>query len=413
MIKLVLPASRNPVNKYTGTSIFCSELKSENLLYFIVVDTCSNYTKSADNTGCAVSYVRLCGYVIKMDPLTVCALNYALCAKDHAVGIILRERLENRVYTLDGKLLGSLTAKAGEHLVSVMMVSVIVTSAGAMLTVLVMIVVMLVLVAVALLIVMVMMLVIVAAALLTVVMMLVLVAVALLIVVVMLVLVTMALFTVVMLVIVAMALLTVVMMLVLVTAALFIVVVVMLVFVTAALFIVVVMVLVIVTMALFIVVVMLVIVAVALFIVVMMVMMVLMLFLKSLKRRVESILFLHSGEDILAVELVPRSGYNGCCSVVLSDKLNCAFNLLRLGNVGMRKNYRRCVSNLIVIELAKVLHIHLALIYIGNGGKAVKLGVLCLNRLYRLDYIGELTYSAGLDDNSVGMEFVKHLNERL
>ena len=79
----------------------------------------------------------------------------------------------------------------------------------------------------------------------------------------------------------------------------------------------------------------------------------------------------------------------------------------------MRKNYRRCISNLIVIELTKVLHIHLTLIYVGNGGEAVKLCVLCLNRLYRLDNVGELTYSAGLDDNSVGVEFVKHLFKRL
>ena len=355
-----------------------------------------------------MSYVRLCRYVIEVDPLTVCALDYTLCAKDHTVGIILGECLENRVYTFNSKLLGSLTAKAGEHLVSVVMVTVIVTSTRAMLTVFVVVVVMLVLVTMALF--TVVMLVIVTVTLFIVVM-LVLVAMALFIVV-MLVLVAVTLLIVVVIVLVAMALFIVVMMLVLVTVAL-LTVVVMLVLVTVTLLIVVVM-LVIVTVALFTVMVMLVIVAMALLtVMVMVVMVVLMLLLKSLKRRIKSILLLHSGEDILAVELVPRSGYNGCCSVVLSDKLNCAFNLLSLGNVGMRKNYRRCVSDLIVIELAKVLHIHLALIYVCNGGEAVKLSVLCLNRLYRFDYVGELTYSAGLDDNSIGMEFVKHLFKRL
>ena len=316
MIKLVLPASRKPVNKYTGTSIFCSELKSENLLYFIVIDTCTNYTESADNTGCAVSYVRLCGYIIKVDPLTVCALNYTLCTKDHAVGIILGECLENRVYTFNSKLLGSLTTKAGEDLVSVVMVVIVtMTSTRTMLTVFVVVVVVIVIMAMALFIV-VMMLVLVAVALLIVmVMMLVFVAVALFIVVVMLVFVAVALFIVV------------VMMLVIVTAALLIVVMMVFVLVAAALFIVVMM-LVLVAAALLIVVVMMLVIVAAALLIVMVVMVVLMLLLKSLKRRIKSILLLHSGENVLAVELIPRSGYDSCGSVVLSDKLNCAFNLL-------------------------------------------------------------------------------------
>ena len=129
-MKLVLPASRKPVNKYTGISIFCSELKSENLLYLIIINIRTNYAKTTDNTGRAISYVRLCRYVIKVYPLTVFTFNYTLCTKDHAKRVILGESLENRVYTLDSKLLGGLAAKAGEHFVSmVMMVIVIMTSA--------------------------------------------------------------------------------------------------------------------------------------------------------------------------------------------------------------------------------------------------------------------------------------------
>ena len=79
----------------------------------------------------------------------------------------------------------------------------------------------------------------------------------------------------------------------------------------------------------------------------------------------------------------------------------------------MRKNYRRCISNLIVIELTKVLHIHLTLINVGNGGEAIQLCIGSLNRLYRLDNVGELTNSTRLNNNSVGMELVKHLSKRL
>ena len=85
LMKLVLPASRNPVNKYTGTSIFCSELKSENLLYLIIINAGTNYAKTADNARCTGSYIRLSRNVIEVNPLAVLSLDYTLCAKDHTV----------------------------------------------------------------------------------------------------------------------------------------------------------------------------------------------------------------------------------------------------------------------------------------------------------------------------------------
>ena len=148
-------------------------------------------------------------------------------------------------------------------------------------------------------------------------------------------------------------------------------------------------------------------------VVVVMLVMMLVLFLKLVKCILKAILLLHCGENVLAVELVPRSSNDSSGSVVLSDKLNGSLDLLCLGKIGVREDNRGRVGDLIVIELAKVLHIHLTLINVGNGGKAIKLGVICLDRLNSLDNVGELTYSAGLDDNSVGMEFVKHLDKCL
>ena len=148
-------------------------------------------------------------------------------------------------------------------------------------------------------------------------------------------------------------------------------------------------------------------------IVVMLVMVMLMLLFKCQKCGVKSILLLHSGEDILSVELVPRSGNDSSGSIVLSDKLDSRLNLLCLGKVGVRKDDGGCVGNLVVIELAEVLHIHLALVNVGDGGEAIENGVLSLNGLYRLDNVRELTNSAGLNENSVGMELVKHLDKRL
>ena len=403
-MKLVLPASRNPVNKYTGTSIFCSELKSENLLYFIIVDARADDTKSADDTCCAIANVRLCGNVIEVDPLSVLTLYDALGTQNHTEGVILREGLENTLNLGDGELLGGLTAEAGEYLVSVVMVvTVVMTSALAMLVVVVMVMLVIVTVtsALAMLVVVVMVMLMIvtvtsAFAMLVVVVMVMLVFVT----------VTSAF---------AMLIVVVVMMLVLVTvtsafAMLIVVVMVMIVIVTVAsafamLVVVVAMMLVLVTVASAF--------AMLVVIVVMMLVMMLMLLLELCKCALESILLLHSGEDILAVELVPGSGNDSSGSIVLSDKLDSRLNLLCLGKVGVGEDDGGCVGNLVVIELAKVLHIHLTLVNVGHGGEAIELGVCGLNRLNRLDNVGELTYSAGLDDNSVGMELVKHLDKRL
>ena len=447
-MKLVLPASRNPVNKYTGTSIFCSELKSENLLYFIVVDAGADDTKSADDTCCAIANVGLCGNVIKVDPLSVLPLYDTLGTQNHTEGVVLGEGLENALDLGDGELLGGLTAEAGEYLVGVMMVvTVVMASAFAMLIVVVVMMLVTVLVASAfamLVVVVVVMLVLVATAfamlVVVVMVMLVLVATAfaMLIVVVMLVTVATA-FTVLIVVVVmmlvlvasafAMLVVVVVVMLVTVAAAfamLIVVVMVMLVTVLVAsaftVLVVVVMVMLVTVASAFAVLVVIVVMmtvlvasafAVLVVVVVVMLVMMLMLLLELCKCALEGVLLLHSGEDILAVELVPRSGNDGSGRVVLSDELDCRLNLLCLGKVGVGEDDGGCVGDLVVIELAKVLHIHLTLVNVGNGGEAIELGVGGLNRLNSLDNVGELTYSAGLNDNSIGVELVKHLDKRL
>ena len=276
-----------------------------------------------------------------------------------------------------------------------MVMIVTVASTGAMLVVVVVMIVVvmivLMLVTVALVIVM---LVLVAVALVVVMLMLMLVAMALVVVMLMLVIVAMALVIVMlMLVIVAMALVIVMIVLMLVTVALVIVMIVL------------------VAMALVVVMLMLVIVAMALVIV--MVVMMLVLFFKLCHCSIESILVLHSLKNILSVKLIPRCRNYNSLGVMLSDKLHCGINLLVLCVIGVRKNDAGCIGDLIVVELTEVLHIHLALVSIGNGSKAIELGILSLYRLNRLNNVGELSYSAGLNNHSIGMELLEHLRESL
>ena len=67
--------------------------------------------------------------------------------------------------------------------------------------------------------------------------------------------------------------------------------------------------------------------------------------------------------------------------------------------------------NLVIIELAKVLHIHFALVDVDNNGIGAKLRIGTVNALYRLDNVGELADTRGLNDDAVWMEFVKHTAE--
>ena len=232
-----------------------------------------------------------------------------------------------------------------------------------------------------------------AAAMLVVIVMVMLVAVAVLIVIVVVMLVAVAvLVVIVMVMLVAIAVLVVVMMVMLVAIAMLIVIVVVM----------------LVAIAMLIVVVVVMLVAIAMLIMVVVVMLV----LKFGKLFFESFAVLHCTEYLFAVDLVPRCGYDNSVFVFASDELNRFFYLVRLCNVGMRKDNAGCVINLIVEKFTEVLHIHLALAGINDGGKAVELCVFGFYSLYGLDNVGELADTRGLNNNSVGCILLKNLSER-
>ena len=116
-----------------------------------------------------------------------------------------------------------------------------------------------------------------------------------------------------------------------------------------------------------------------------------MLIFESLNCIGKSILTFHCGKDILTVKAVPWGNDYGRISVMLAEHLYRLCYLLVLCRLGMGEHDSRCVCNLVVIELAKVLHIHFNLIYVGNGGKAVKDSSVLLCTSCRLDNVGELT----------------------
>ena len=138
-----------------------------------------------------------------------------------------------------------------------------------------------------------------------------------------------------------------------------------------------------------------------------------MLCFKLCYGRSESILIFHCRENILAVKRSPWSSHYHGRRIVLTDKLNSLGHLCLLCHVCVREDNTGRVAYLVVIELAKVLHIHFAFCNIGDGGKAVEDAVLAVNLLNSLDNIRELTYARGLNDNSVGVKLVEHTAECL
>ena len=139
----------------------------------------------------------------------------------------------------------------------------------------------------------------------------------------------------------------------------------------------------------------------------------LMLMLQMLYILCQRILLFHSRKDSLAIQHIPGGSYDNRTLVILSDNVQRLLQLMLLCRLRMRENYAGCVLDLISEEFAEVLHIHLAFIRINNGGEAIKLRILTANGRSCLDNVGELSNARGLDNNSVGMVFLKHFAQRL
>ena len=142
-------------------------------------------------------------------------------------------------------------------------------------------------------------------------------------------------------------------------------------------------------------------------------MVMLMIVLKMLHILCESILLFHRAKYRLAIKAIPRSSNDNSILVVFSDNVKRFLELMLLSCLCMRKHNARSVLDLISEELAKVLHIHLALVSINNSGEGVKLRLLSANCRSRLNNVGQLTNSRRLDNNSIRVVFFKHLSKRL
>ena len=125
------------------------------------------------------------------------------------------------------------------------------------------------------------------------------------------------------------------------------------------------------------------------------IMMMVMLMRQTLKLCLNGIFSFHRLKKLDTRELSPRRDYDGGGRIVLADQRDTLLDLGIGHAVGVTENNASGVFNLIVEKFTEVLHIHLALIGIYNGGKAIENGVttVILDALYGTDDITELAYT--------------------
>ena len=148
-----------------------------------------------------------------------------------------------------------------------------------------------------------------------------------------------------------------------------------------------------------------------------MVMMMLVLFLLGRFGReggelgLEGAPLLHRFEDLPARQLVPRGGDQGRLVVVLPDEGDGRLEFCVVHPLGPGEDDGGGVFDLVVVELAEVLHIHFDLGRVGDGGEAAQHRAGGVSRLDRPDDVGELADAGGLDEDPVGVVLFNDLVE--
>ena len=90
-MNVLLPASMNPVKRYTGISFtfiaFLLDFKGCMNLFDVNIST--DYADSSDDSCTAYSYIRFARYVVKVNPLAVLTCYNALCTENHAIFVLV------------------------------------------------------------------------------------------------------------------------------------------------------------------------------------------------------------------------------------------------------------------------------------------------------------------------------------
>ena len=118
----------------------------------------------------------------------------------------------------------------------------------------------------------------------------------------------------------------------------------------------------------------------------------------------------HGLQNLFTGQVIPCGGHDGGSGVLFPQHCHGSGDLFLAGGLGAAEQDAACVADLVIVELAEVLHIHLDLVHIGHGDKAVQLHVQMLGHaLHGAGHIAQLANARGLDDDAVGVVLLHHL----
>jgi hypothetical protein len=128
---------------------------------------------------------------------------------------------------------------------------------------------------------------------------------------------------------------------------------------------------------------------------------------------VQRILFLHGGENGLAVKFRPRRGDDRRRRVLFLQQGNASRQFFFGDPVGMRKNDTASIRHLIVEKFAEILHVHLALARVDDRAEGVQFRVCQICARHRFDHVAQFTDAGRLDHDPVGVIFFGNFLQRL
>ena len=116
----------------------------------------------------------------------------------------------------------------------------------------------------------------------------------------------------------------------------------------------------------------------------------------------EVALAVHDGDDLCAGQDGPVGGDDGGGGVLLSQQGDGGSDLLLTGVAGAAQDDAGRMADLVVIELTEVLHIHLDLVHVGDGDKAVQDdGQILGDALDGAGHVGQLADARRLNEDAV------------
>ena len=116
----------------------------------------------------------------------------------------------------------------------------------------------------------------------------------------------------------------------------------------------------------------------------------------------EVALAVHDGDDLCAGQDGPVGGDDGGGGVLLCQQGNGGSDLFLTGVAGAAQDDAGRMADLVVIELTEVLHIHLDLVHVGDGDKAVQDdGQILGDALDGTGHVGQLADARRLNEDAV------------